>query len=71
MGLQIKRPGRETDYHRYRSTELKDQPAVSVLTVLTAFFIEETECCDRLFVGGYQIEQRVKLAALCVSHWTF
>ena len=30
--------------------------------------IEETECCDRLSVGGYRTEQRIKLAALCVIY---
>ena len=45
--------------------------------VCTSFYciycccIEETECCDRLFVGGYRTEQRIKLAALCVSRLTF
>ena len=34
--LQIKRPGRETDYQPYPSTKMKDQPAVTALTVLIA-----------------------------------
>jgi len=34
--LQMKRPGRETDYHQYPSTKIKDEPAVIAVTVLTS-----------------------------------
>ena len=32
--LQIKRPGRETGYHQFPSTKMKDQPAVTAVTLL-------------------------------------
>ena len=36
--LQIKWPGCETDYHQYPSTKMKDQPAVTAVTVLLLFY---------------------------------
>ena len=36
--LQIKRPGRETDYYQYPSTKVEDQPAVTAYTVLLLFY---------------------------------
>ena len=36
MGLQIKRPGRETDYYQCPSNKTRDQPAVTAVTVLIA-----------------------------------
>jgi len=32
--LQIKRPGRKTGYNQYPSTKMKDQSAVTAVTVL-------------------------------------
>jgi len=34
--LQIKWPGRETDYHQYPSTKMEDQTAVAAVAVLIA-----------------------------------
>ena len=36
--LQIKRPGRETDYHQYPSIKMEDQQAVTAHTVLLLFY---------------------------------
>ena len=36
--LQIKRPGRETDYYQYPSTKMEDQTAVTTHTVLLLFY---------------------------------
>ena len=41
-------------------------PNVTAVTVPIAA-VYRTQCCDRLYVEGYRIEQGVKLAALCVS----
>jgi len=34
--LQVKRPGRDIDYHQYPSTKMKEQPPVTAVTVLIA-----------------------------------
>jgi len=34
--LQIKQPGCETDFHQYPGVKMKDRPAVTAVTVLTA-----------------------------------